>query len=70
MNPPLIFIAHYDPRELVFCPDCGRISNSVTQCNACAASCGLVGLSELMNPKAAETNTHVPAAATPQIASR
>jgi hypothetical protein len=51
MNPPLILIAHYDPMELVWCPDCQRISNSATQCHGCGANAGLVGLNELMNPK-------------------
>jgi hypothetical protein len=48
MKPPLIVMAHYDPRELVWCEDCRRLSNSATQCNACGASCGLVGLPELL----------------------
>lgn len=56
MNPPLILIAHYDPRELLWCQSCERLSNSSTTCHACAATAGLVGLSELMNPKAATSS--------------
>lgn len=54
MMAPLRVWAHYSPGELSWCPDCRRISNSVQQCHACGATCGLVGVVELMDRQAQE----------------
>jgi hypothetical protein len=54
MLPPLTVWAHYSPGELSWCPDCRRISNSVQQCHACGATCGLVGVVELMDRQSQE----------------
>jgi hypothetical protein len=54
MRPPITLMAHFDPRELVWCENCFRLSNSATVCHACGATCGLVSLAELLAPHNAQ----------------